>query len=47
MITYTYQRAVLCNRRGWIATRWIGGVFAGRQFGATMQQAAARFDSGE
>jgi hypothetical protein len=44
MITFTYQRAMLCGRRGWIATRRIDGVFAGRMFGATKRQAAAQFD---
>lgn len=44
MITFTYQRAMLCGRRGWIATRRIDGVFSGRMFGRTKRQAAAQFD---
>jgi hypothetical protein len=42
--TFIYQRVTFCGRRGWIATRWENGVFAGRMFGETKRQAAAQFD---
>lgn len=42
--TFTFERARLCGRPGWIATRWMAGVFAGRMFGKTRRAAIAAFD---
>lgn len=42
--TFTFERVTLNGQRGWIATRRIDGVFAGRQFGKTKAAAKASFD---
>ena len=44
MITFTFERARLCGRPGWIATRWMDGVYAGRMFGETKRDAVAQFE---
>ena len=43
MTSYTFERVILNGAKGWIATRRIAGVFAGRQFGRTRAAAVAAF----
>jgi len=42
--TFTFERVTLNGQSGWIATRRINGVFAGRQFGKSKEAAKAAFD---
>ena len=44
MTTFTYQAVTLNGIKGWIATRRINGVYAGRQFGKTQKAARAAFE---
>jgi hypothetical protein len=44
MTTYTYEAVTLNNVKGWIATRRINGVHAGKQFGRTQRAAREAFD---
>ena len=44
MTTFTFERVRLCGRLGWIAARWMAGVFAGRMFDKTRRAAIAAFD---
>lgn len=46
MTTYTYQAVTLNGVKGYIATRRIGGVHAGKQFGKTQKAAREAFDWG-
>lgn len=43
MTTFTFQAVTLNNVKGWIATRRIDGVFAGKQFGKTQKAAREAF----
>jgi hypothetical protein len=45
MTTYTYEAVTLNGVKGWIATRRISGVHAGKQFGKTKAAARAAFDA--
>lgn len=42
--TFTYQAVRLNGVAGYIATRWIDGVHAGKQFGKTKRSAREAFD---
>lgn len=42
--TFTYEAVTLNGVKGWIATRRINGVHAGKQFGKTQQAAREAFD---
>ena len=44
MTTYTYQKVTLNGISGWIATRRIDGIHAGKQFGRTQRAAREAFD---
>lgn len=44
MTTYTYQAVIYNGISGWIATRRIDGVHAGKQFGKTKKAARAAFE---
>lgn len=44
MATFTYQKVTLNGVRGWIATRRVDGVHAGKQFGRTQRAARESFD---
>lgn len=44
MTTYTFEKALVNHVKGWIATRWINGVHAGKAFGKTKKAAIAAFD---
>lgn len=43
-VTYTYQAVTLNGAKGWIATRLIDGVRAGKKFGKTQKAARESFD---
>lgn len=43
MTTYTYQSVTLNGAKGYLATRWMDGVFAGKMFGKTQKSARAAF----
>ena len=45
MTTYTYQSVTLNGVKGWIATRQINGIHAGKKFGKTQKAARAAFES--
>jgi hypothetical protein len=45
MITYTYEAVRLNGQNGYIATRRIDGVHAGKAFGKTKAAARAAFES--
>jgi hypothetical protein len=42
--TFTYEAVTLNGVKGWIATRRIDGVHAGKQFGKTKKAAREAFD---
>ena len=42
--TYTYQAVTYNGQRGYFATRRIGGVYAGKQFGRTQKAAREAFN---
>jgi hypothetical protein len=44
MTKFTYQAVTLNGVKGFIATRRINGVHAGRQFGKTKKAARAAFE---
>jgi hypothetical protein len=44
MTTFTYQAVTLNGVKGWIATRRINGVHAGKQFGKTKLLAQQAFE---
>jgi len=44
MTTYTYQAVTLNGVKGWIATRRINGLHAGKLFGKTKKAARAAFE---
>jgi hypothetical protein len=44
IVQYTFERATVNGRKGWIVTRWIDYVFAGRSFGKTKQAAIDSFE---
>ncbi len=44
MTTFTFERVRFNGRPGWIATRRIAGVYAGKMFGETKRAAIAAFD---
>lgn len=44
MTEFTFQRATYNGAKGWFATRRIGGVYAGKQFGRTRAEAQAKFE---
>jgi hypothetical protein len=44
MTTYTYEKVTLNGKKGWIATRRIEGVHAGKQFGKTKKAAREAFN---
>jgi hypothetical protein len=44
MTTYTFQKVRLNGKNGWIATRYINSIHAGKQFGITKKQAIAAFE---
>lgn len=45
MNKFSFQRVTYNGRAGWIATRRVEGLFAGRQFGITRAAAVAAFDA--
>jgi hypothetical protein len=45
MATFTFEAVTLNGKKGWIATRRINGVHAGKMFGKTKKEAVASFDS--
>jgi hypothetical protein len=45
MIKFTYEAVRLNGKSGFIATRWIDGVHAGKQFGTTRKAAREAFDA--
>jgi hypothetical protein len=44
MTTFTYEAVNFNGVKGWIATRRIDGVHAGKQFGRTQRAARESFD---
>jgi hypothetical protein len=44
METYTYQKVVLNGKPGWLATKRVNGVHAGRCFGKTKKAAREAFN---
>lgn len=44
MTTYTYQSVILNGAKGWLATRRIDGVYAGKQVGRTQRAAREAFE---
>lgn len=45
MTTFTYEKVRLNGVNGYIATRRINGVHAGKQFGKTQKAAREAFDA--
>jgi hypothetical protein len=43
MIEFTYQKAVYNGENGYFVTRYINGVYSGKQFGRTKKIAIDRF----
>jgi hypothetical protein len=43
-ITYSYEKVTLNSVKGWIATRRIEGIHAGKQFGKTKKAAREAFN---
>ena len=44
MVTYTFERVIYNNVKGFFATRRINGLYAGKQFGKTKALAIKAFD---
>ena len=44
MVTYTFERVIYNNVKGFFAVRRINGVYAGKQFGRTKKLAIAAFN---
>ena len=44
MVNFTFQRVNYNNKRGWFATRYIAGGYAGKQFGRTKKLAMQAFE---
>lgn len=44
MTTFTYQAATYNGKKGYFATRYIDGVYAGKQFGKTQKAAREAFN---
>lgn len=43
MTTFTFEEVTLNGVKGWLATRRIDGVYAGKMFGRTQKAAVAAF----
>ena len=43
-IKFTFEKVVLNNREGWLASKRIEGVFSGTLFGKTKKEAMQAFD---
>tara|TARA_R110002126_G_scaffold54971_1_gene148355 strand:+ start:5640 stop:5795 length:156 start_codon:yes stop_codon:yes gene_type:complete len=44
MTKYTFQKVRFNGVNGWIVTRWVNGVHAGKAFGKTKKAAIEQFD---
>jgi hypothetical protein len=44
MITYTFEKVVYNNIKGWFAVRRINGLYSGQQFGKTKALAKLAFE---
>lgn len=42
--TFTFKRVTYNGVKGWFATRCVGHMYAGTQFGKTRKAAQAKFD---